>query len=68
VRKESSRDGAKEISGPARDVDDYLAAVREEARATLEKLRKAIRSAVPKAIDPLPTGQVPSHVARAKAG
>lgn len=31
----------------ARSVDDYLAAVPEPARSTLEKVRKAIRSAAP---------------------
>ena len=36
-------------SAPARDVDDYLARVPEEARATLEKLRKTIKAAAPMA-------------------
>jgi uncharacterized protein YdhG (YjbR/CyaY superfamily) len=36
---------------PARDVDDYLASVPEEMRAALEKLRKAIKSAAPKATE-----------------
>jgi uncharacterized protein YdhG (YjbR/CyaY superfamily) len=34
-----------------RDVEDYLARVPEEARATLEKLRKTIRATVPKAVE-----------------
>src|SRR5712691_12250221 len=34
---------------PARDVDEYLAGVPKEARATLEKLRKTIRAAAPMA-------------------
>lgn len=34
-------------------VEDYLAGVPEESRATLEKLRKTIRSAVPKAVEVL---------------
>jgi len=34
-------------SGSARDIDDYLAAVPDEARAALENLRKAIRAAAP---------------------
>ena len=38
-------------SAPARDVDEYLAKVPEEARATLEKLRKTIRAAAPKAVE-----------------
>ena len=32
-------------------VDDYLAALPEEARATLEKLRKTIKAAAPKATE-----------------
>ena len=32
-------------------VDDYLAALPEEARATLEKLRKVVKAAVPKATE-----------------
>ncbi|HWS21132.1 MAG TPA: DUF1801 domain-containing protein [Methanoregula sp.] len=34
---------------PAKNVDEYLAAVPDEVRPVLEKLRKAIRSAAPKA-------------------
>jgi uncharacterized protein YdhG (YjbR/CyaY superfamily) len=34
---------------PAKNVDEYLAAVPNEVRPVLEKLRKAIRSAAPKA-------------------
>jgi uncharacterized protein YdhG (YjbR/CyaY superfamily) len=33
------------------DVDAYFASVPDEARATLEKLRKTIRSTVPKAVE-----------------
>jgi uncharacterized protein YdhG (YjbR/CyaY superfamily) len=36
-------------SAPARDVDQYLAGVPAEARATLEKLRKTIKAAAPMA-------------------
>jgi uncharacterized protein YdhG (YjbR/CyaY superfamily) len=36
-------------SVPARDVDDYLAALPEDVRFTLEKLRKTIKAAAPKA-------------------
>ena len=39
--------GAK--SSPARNVDEYLAGVPEEARATLAKLRKTIKAAAPMA-------------------
>lgn len=36
-------------SGPAKDVDEYLAGVPKEARATLEKLRQTIKAAAPTA-------------------
>jgi uncharacterized protein YdhG (YjbR/CyaY superfamily) len=39
---------AKKSASP-QTVDDYLAALPEEARATLEKLRKVIKAAVPMA-------------------
>ena len=35
----------------AKTVDDYLAALPKEARATLEKIRKAIKAAAPKATE-----------------
>lgn len=36
---------------PAKTVDEYLAALPEDARATLEKLRKTIKAAAPKATE-----------------
>jgi uncharacterized protein YdhG (YjbR/CyaY superfamily) len=36
-------------STPARNVDEYLAGVPKEARATLAKLRKTIKAAAPRA-------------------
>src|SRR4030081_140370 len=36
-------------TAPARDVDEYLAGVPEEARATLAKLRQTIKAAAPMA-------------------
>ena len=36
---------------PAQTVDDYLAALPEESRATLEKLRKVIKAAAPRATE-----------------
>jgi len=36
---------------PAKNVDEYLAALPEEARVTLEKIRKAIKAAAPKAAE-----------------
>jgi uncharacterized protein YdhG (YjbR/CyaY superfamily) len=41
---------AKKKAAP-QTVDDYLAALPEEARATLEKLRKVIKAAAPKATE-----------------
>lgn len=38
-------------SAPATNVDEYLAGVPKEARATLEKLRKTIKAAAPKATE-----------------
>jgi len=37
------------MKGKPRSIDHYLAAVSDEQRAALEKLRKAIRAAAPKA-------------------
>lgn len=39
------------MKGPAGDFDDYLAAVPEPARTTLEKVRKMIRAAAPEATE-----------------
>jgi len=39
------------MAAPAKDIDAYLATVPEDARATLEKLRQAIRAAAPKATE-----------------
>jgi len=47
-------------SAPAQTVDDYLAALPEEARATLEKLRKVIKAAVPKATEVI-SYQIPMY-------
>ena len=42
----------KEAGGtPVKTVDDYLAKLPEDARATLEKIRKAIKTAAPKATE-----------------
>jgi uncharacterized protein YdhG (YjbR/CyaY superfamily) len=38
-------------STPVRDVDEYLAGVPQEARATLAKLRKTIKAAAPMAAE-----------------
>lgn len=47
-------------SPPAQTVDDYLAALPEEARATLEKLRKVVKAAVPKATEVI-SYQIPMY-------
>jgi uncharacterized protein YdhG (YjbR/CyaY superfamily) len=47
MRKSASKDTKRNV--PARDVDGYLAALPKEARVTLEKLRKTIKAAAPKA-------------------
>jgi uncharacterized protein YdhG (YjbR/CyaY superfamily) len=38
-------------SAPPQDIDDYLASVPKNARVVLEKLRRAIQSAAPKATE-----------------
>ena len=48
------------MSAPARDVDDYLAAVPERERATLEMLRKTIKAAAPEATEVI-SYQVPTY-------
>jgi uncharacterized protein YdhG (YjbR/CyaY superfamily) len=45
---------------PAQTVDDYLAALPEEARATLEKLRKVVKAAAPKATEVI-SYQIPMY-------
>lgn len=49
MEKVISKDGAAKKSAPAKDVDDYLSKLPEDARAALEKLRKTIKAAAPKA-------------------
>jgi uncharacterized protein YdhG (YjbR/CyaY superfamily) len=45
--KSGKRSSAAKGSGAPKDVDEYLAGVPEPARSTLNKIRAAIRSAVP---------------------
>ena len=47
-------------STPAASVDDYLAAVPEDARAALEKLRKTIKAAAPGATEVI-SYQIPAY-------
>src|SRR3982074_3948753 len=45
--KSGNRSSAAKSIGAPKNVDEYLAGVPEPARSTLNKIRKAIRSAVP---------------------
>jgi uncharacterized protein YdhG (YjbR/CyaY superfamily) len=49
MKKLKSRKGAAaaKAKGPPKSIDEYLAGVPEPARATLQKIRAAIRSAAP---------------------
>ncbi len=47
-------------SVPARDLDEYLAGVPEDARAALAKLRKTIKADAPKAIEVI-SYQIPAY-------
>ena len=46
----------KMTSAKPNDIDEYLAKVPPEARATLEKLRKTIRAAAPQAVEVISYG------------
>jgi uncharacterized protein YdhG (YjbR/CyaY superfamily) len=46
----------KDAANGSKDVDEYLAQVPEDARAALQKLRKTIRAAVPKATEGISYG------------
>jgi len=48
MKKVTTKDGAKRSAKPE-TIDDYLAVLPEEVRVALEKLRKIIKAAVPKA-------------------
>ncbi len=45
--KSGNRSSVAKVEGPPKDIDEYLAAVPEPARSTLNKIRAAIRSALP---------------------
>jgi uncharacterized protein YdhG (YjbR/CyaY superfamily) len=45
--KSGNRSSAAKANGAPRNIDEYLAGVPEPARSTLNKIRAAIRSAVP---------------------
>ena len=48
------------MAGKPRTIDEYLAALSEDKRAALEKLRKTIRSAAPKAEECI-SYQIPAY-------
>ncbi|MCM3906345.1 MAG: DUF1801 domain-containing protein [Pyrinomonadaceae bacterium] len=48
------------VGATPQTVDDYLAALPEEARATLEKIRKTIKAAAPKATEGI-SYQIPMY-------
>ena len=54
-----SKDSTQEIKATAKDIDEYLAEVPDEYREALVKLRKAIKSAAPKA-EELISYQIPT--------
>ncbi len=64
MKRATSKDGATKRA-PARDVDDYLAAVPEDARAALERLREIIRAAGPKASEGI-SYRIPAYKHRGK--
>lgn len=59
MRKETAAKPAKK-SGPAETIDGYLAALPEDVRATLVKLRKTIKAAAPTATEVI-SYQIPAY-------
>src|SRR5262245_34994378 len=55
LRVDGARTSMKK-SDVAEDIDDYLSRVPPDPRATLEKLRKDIKSAAPKAVETISYG------------
>ena len=53
------------MSAPAKDFEDYLSAVPEPARTTLEQVRRTIRAAVPDAVETISYG-MPTFKYRSK--
>ena len=51
-------------SAPSKNIDSYLATVPEPARATLEKMRKTIQAAAPKATEKISYGIPTFHYLR----
>ncbi|MCX6677015.1 MAG: DUF1801 domain-containing protein [Methanothrix sp.] len=60
MEKVISKDSAAKKSASAKDVDDYLSTLPEDARDALEKLRKTIKAAAPKAEEVI-SYQIPTY-------
>ena len=56
MTKESAERGTVKKMAPAKDIDDYLAAVPKDARAFLEELRRTIRAVAPEAVEVISYG------------
>lgn len=59
MKRATAQAGAPKTA-PARDIDEYLAAIPGGARAALEKLRKTIRAAAPRASEVI-SYQIPAY-------
>ena len=55
----AKKDASEKRCTAARDIDEYLATVPEDAKAALERLRKIIKSAAPKATETI-SYQIPT--------
>jgi uncharacterized protein YdhG (YjbR/CyaY superfamily) len=60
MKKATTNDKSSKRSATAKTVDEYLSAIPDEARATLEKLRQTIKAAAPKATE-LISYQIPMY-------
>jgi uncharacterized protein YdhG (YjbR/CyaY superfamily) len=61
MKKVDLKENIAEKSVPAKNVDDYLSTIPEEARSALENLRKIIKAAAPKA-DEIISYRIPTFV------
>src|SRR6267143_5243580 len=60
MRKVTAAAKPAKKSAPSQTIDDYLAAVPEDVRAALERLRKTIKAAAPKATEVI-SYQIPAY-------
>ncbi len=60
MKKVTPGDKPAKKSAPLQTIDDYLAALPEDARAALAKLRKTIKAAAPKATEVI-SYQIPAY-------